>query len=417
MKKVLASIAITFASYFALPESPAGPARVYAAAGDEHAYFEALQRRADLWKAWSLRDPAQLISDSLGGFATGPVAEAKSITYSPEMDTDRRRQDAAKIVIPAFLETTVLTRSVSSTDTVLPVVIAPKGQLGSGRVIKIDNELMRVTEWSSETTAFVQRAQFGTSAAPHNAGAVLVHATNSLKTQIRLPLGTEDGHSYFFTWDGYWTDSFMSAGGFNHKAFQFTSGSRDGDAIFFEPNVAYGGDRQSCFDPSRHVGALRVRAYNKVGGGANWSATDGTLLGPGATNNFPLSPHGDFCYAPNQWVRFFLHIRQRANDYDYVDMWAADETQEPVQVLVNIPISVRGDGRTPNSISKFWIEFNTSDDEYYRRDNRELVAYVRNFAALRDPGDIRSLLVRPTPGAKPVLGPAAPRNVRIISGP
>ena len=63
---------------------------------------------------------------------------------------------------------------------------------------------------------------------------------------MRLPLGTEDGHSYFFTWDGYWTDSYLGAGRFNHKAFQFSSGSRDGDAIFLEPDVNYGNLKASC---------------------------------------------------------------------------------------------------------------------------------------------------------------------------
>jgi hypothetical protein len=94
----------------------------------------------------------------------------------------------------------------------------------------------------------------------------------------------------------------------------------------------------------------------------------------------------------------------------------ADESQEPVQVLMNIPISVRPTGPTPNSIAKFWAEFNTSSDDYFRLDNRDLVAYIRNFVGLIDAGDVRSLLVRPVPGAAAVGGPSAPRNVRIVQG-
>jgi hypothetical protein len=97
-------------------------------------------------------------------------------------------------------------------------------------------------------------------------------------------------------------------------------------------------------------------------------------------------------------------------------MWVADETQEPKQVLINVPVSVRPDGATPNSIHTFWLEYNSSVDAYYRLDNRDLVAYVRNFVALQDPGDVRGLLVRPVPGAQPTSGPAAPRNVRILQG-
>ena len=60
---------------------------------------------------------------------------------------------------------------------------------------------------------------------------------------------------------------------------------------------------------------------------------------------------------------------------------------------------------------------NTSSDGHYRLDNRNLVSYVRNFVALRDVADPRSLLVRPVPGAQAtVSGPAAPRNVRIVQG-
>jgi hypothetical protein len=97
-------------------------------------------------------------------------------------------------------------------------------------------------------------------------------------------------------------------------------------------------------------------------------------------------------------------------------MWVADETTEPLQVLVNVPISVRPTGGTPNSIQKFWVELNSSSDEYLRVDNRDLVVYVRNIVALRDTADVRPLLIRPAPGAQAVPGPAAPRNVRIISG-
>ena len=159
-----------------------------------------------------------------------------------------------------------------------------------------------------------------------------------------------------------------------------------------------------------------MRSYNELGGVANWLLTDGNALGPNVTSKEPLGPRAEFCFAPNQWVRFFMFLRQRANDYDYVDMWMADETQNPVQVLMNVPISVRPDGRTPNSIAKFWLEFNTSDDNYYRVDNRPLVSYVRNFVALRDTADARSLLIRPVPGAQAVSGPGAPRNVRIVQG-
>jgi hypothetical protein len=336
--------------------------------------------------------------------------------YSPATDTDRHRQDAAKVVIPAWFFTTTLTQAISSTDTTLKVAQATRTAFPAGRTIRVEREVMTVVTRVDDYTVSVKRGAFSTPAAAHASGATLERNTNSLRNQVRLPLGTEDNHSYFFTWDGYWTDSYIGAGNFNHKAFQFTSGSSDGNSIFFEPDILYASTKRSCWIADKHVASFHVRSYQDLGGVANWLLTNGDSLGPSATGKEPISPKADFCFAPNQWVRFFMHLRQRANDYDYVDMWLADETQDPVQVLVNIPISVRPTGKTPNSIKMFWLEYNTSTDSYYRLDNRPLVSYFRNFVALRDTPDPRSFLIRPVPGAEPVSGPAAPRNVRIVQG-
>jgi hypothetical protein len=384
---------------------------VAAAVAGENDYFDSLARRADAWKVYSLRTAAMVDT-----FTGGDSTPDSGVIYSPATDTDRHRQDAAKVVIPAFMPTTKLSQPVSANDTTLKLEYAYRSAFPKGRVIRVDREVMTNTGWVDDNTITVQRGSYASTPAPHAAGADLERNTNSLRNQLKLPLGTEDNHSYFFTWDGYWTDSYIGAGGFNHKAFQFTSGGNDGDRIFLEPDVTYSSDRANCWNPNLHLATVRVRSYNDLGGVANWLLTDGNRLGPAATSKEPLGPNAAFCMAPNQWVRFFVNIRQRASDYDYVDMWVADESQDPVQVLFNVPISVRPDGKTPNSIAKFWLEFNTSVDTYYRIDNRPLVSYVRNFVALRDTPDPRSLLVRPVPGAEPVAGPSAPRNVRIIQG-
>ena len=415
MKRLGCSIVMVLVMAGAASRWDSDGAAVSAAEQDEHAYFDSLRRRADMWKAYSLRDPAQLADSRQGGFGEGTGTSASGVTYSPETDNDRHRQDAAKIVIPAWRPDTPLTQAISAGDTTL-YLDAYKAAYPAGRVIRVDNEVMTVTKWVNDTTITAQRGTYSTAPVAHAAGAMISRATNSLRPQVRIPLGTEDGHSYFFTWDGYWTDSFMGAGDFNHKAFQFASGgSVDGDVIFFEPDVSYHATTAACWS-SQSVASVIVRSYNKTGGVANWLLSTGDQLGPSATAQQPLGPRAPFCFNANQWVRFFVNLRQRANDYDYVDMWVADETRDPVQVLFNVPISVPPKGRFPNSITKFWLEFDTSSDKYFRVDNRSLVAYVRNFVALRDNDDPRSLLVRPVPGAQPVDGPAAPRNVRIIQG-
>jgi hypothetical protein len=394
-------------------ETPGGA--LSAAVQDEHAYFDSLTRRADLWKQYSMRDAAQLADTNKGGFGEGTGTFASGVTYNPGADDDRHRQDAARVTIPAWQADTPLTQGISSGDTTL-YLAAYKPSYPAGRVIRIDNEVMTVTRWLNDTSITVQRGSYSTAPASHAAGAMISRNSNSLRPQVRFPLVTEDGHSYFFTWDGYWTDSYVGAGAFNHKAFQFSSGgSKDGDNLFLEPDVSYNSTNATCWKPG-NVGSFLVRSYNTTGGVANWLLSNGNQLGPSATAQQPLGPRAAFCFNPNQWVRFFLNIRQRANDYDYVDMWVADETRDPVQVLFNVPISVPPGGKFPNSIQKFWLEFNTSTDDYLRLDNRPLVSYVRNFVALRDNDDPRNLLVRPVPGAQAVEGPAAPRNVRIIQG-
>ena len=363
-----------------------------AAAEDPHAYFNMLVRRNDHWKSYSLRDPAQL-------------GNRQYATYDPASDTNRQKQDAAKFVIPAFYATTYLTEPVSPTATVLTLEEAYKPSFPRNRVIGIGKEIMTVTAWLTNTTVSVARGAHGTTPEAHAAGAPLLHATNSLRSQVRLPLLTEDGHDYFFVWDAYWTDSYMGAR-FNHKAFQFSSGGKDGDSIWLEPQTSYAFPR--C-NPSVYVAGLGMRSYNKLNGDPNWSLTDGNHLGPAG-----MGTRADFCVLPNTWVRFFVRIQQRVNDYDLVDVWVADETQDAVQILANAQVSVRRTGATPNSIGKFWVELNSSNDAFLRTDRRDLVTYVRNFVALRDVRDPRALLLRPVAGVPPVAGPRAPLNLRIL---
>ena len=414
MKRLVCSL-VTVLAIAALASNWGAPGGSLSAAGEDvHAYFDSLTRRADRWKSYSLRDPAQLADKSRGGYGEGTGTALSGVTYNPAMDDDRHRQDAAKVVIAAWLADTPLVQPVSASATTL-YLDAYKPSYPKGRVIRVDNEAMTVTSWLNESSITVQRGTYSTAAASHAAGAIVSRSNNSLRPQVRLPLGTEDNHSYFFTWDSYWTDSYVGAGKFNHKAFQFSSGSQDGDSIFFEPDASYNATGSSCWR-SGDVANFLVRSYNKMGGTADWMLTNGDALGPSATAQQPLGPRANFCFAPNQWVRFFVNLKQRTNDYDYVDMWMADERRDPIQVLFNVPISVRPSGRNPNSIQKFWLEFNTSSDDYFRADNRPLVAYVRNFVALRDVSDPRSLLIRPVPGAQAVDGPSAPRNVRIFQG-
>jgi hypothetical protein len=390
---------------------------VIAAGEDPHAYFNSLVARSDHWKSFSLRSAAQLEYPANGGYAVSNSA-GHWVTYSPATDTEANKQDAAKVVIPAFLAqstTSVLALPVTSSQTTLTLVSANTAIWQNARALKIGDEIMTVVRTSGETivnnTFTVQRGQYGTTPRNHAAGAPLAASVNSLANTVRLPIASTDGHSYVFTWDGYWTDSYMRSGLTNHKTFQLSSGR---DQAWFQVNTAFNGGNKCCeragvFNALSHVGVVDSRSLQTPGGSATWASTDGNVMGPITTASDPIQPKvGSFVVKPNTWVRYWLRLEQRANDYDYVDMWVADEDTDAVQIYRRIPVSVRTPG---NAVDKFWLEFNTSTDAFTRGDSRDLVSYVRNFVVLRDTADVESLFFRPGSTTK---SPSAPKNVRIL---
>ncbi len=411
---------------------------VYAAVVDPHAYFTSLIARRDHWKSFSLRPQAgapiespyygnQLLRRGLGGYAaSNNIILGTWITYDYAGDTDRRKQDAAKVVIPALSPdgvTGVGTLTSNITATTNPIRITDGGGplYNARRAIKLDNEILTIVDpdgregplrdFDSTTgLAYVQRGTYGTTAAAHSAGAVARVSINTVPNAVRLPLGTSDGHSYLFTWDAYWTDSYLQSGLTNHKAFNFIT-----DRIWLEPQANYGGGtgagRIATFNKETDVAAFQVRLYNNLNGPVVWALDKQTYAGPQVTGNEPLSPQlATFTIKPNRWIRFWVLIDQRLNDYDNVDVWIADEVTDPIQTHRQLPVSA-----SKGKINEFVLEFNTSTDLYVRGDTRNLIAYVRNFVALQDVRNPISLLERPIAGAvSEARTPAPPRNVRIV---
>jgi hypothetical protein len=241
---------------------------------------------------------------------------------------------------------------------------------------------------------YVNRAQYGTTAGTHTANTIAAGlSTNSLPgaNQVRVPLSTTDGNSYLFTWDGFWTDSFLDrlAAFTNHKAFQFAA---VGQNLWLEPNTRFDGGASSVgscpsWDRTTMVAGVATRAYSGLGGGADWTTTNGNTLGPNVTLAEPLAPMTNkFCIRPNKWVRFWYQIQQVSQDYDILNAWVADEDNDPVQLYTDLQISVRTDGAFPNTIYSFWLEYNTSTDDVTRPNGQNYVMYFRNFAALESAG-------------------------------
>lgn len=243
---------------------------------------------------------------------------------------------------------------------------------------------------------------------------------NCLLNQLRMPLGTTDGHDFTFISDVYWTDSYVGITKFNHKLQQLTSGGT-GNTIWLESDVTYAphtaaGWKPSDtpgFDPQKHVGAFHMRSMQETVGPADWTQSDGNSRGPTSTDFNPLAPCAPFNIARQTWTRFFVRVDQRVNDYDYIDTWIADEMRDPVQVVFNVPVSVRLTNGV-RSMDRWWgAELNTSTSTNVRPDGRDLVSYMRNFLVMRDVADMRDVLIRPGASAPPQRVLRAPYDVNV----
>jgi hypothetical protein len=395
----------------------------------QHTYFDALVARADHWKSYSLRSAAQLARPADGGYANSN-SNPLMVTYAPGEDDNAHAQDAAKVVIPPFngQSNIKLNSGIGASDLVLrlsdlggDVTKVATAINAKADQIKVGSEIMVTAtdryplDRATGILLLSQRGAFGTSAVPHTAGELVHLSGNSLSNQVRVPFDSYDGATWLITWDAYFTDSFLKNGIGAYKAFQLSSSK----AIWLEPQVHFNGAHvaPSAFDPNKHVASAgQVRSYNSLGGPADYSQSTENQIGPGVSNNQPIRPNLNefFIVHPNRWTRWWIRVRQKANDYDTFDLWMADEQTAPVQIYSNIPVSVR-DGK----IDQFYVEFNTSTDELPPErlvDFRTLVAYVRNIVILRDtPDDVTPFLVRPGAGPQvfPVPRPPAPRNLRL----
>jgi hypothetical protein len=294
--------------------------------------------------AYSLRDNAQLLQ-----YKKSKVAPQR-ITYDPAHDLDPRRQDAAKVVVPA-------------------------GQV-------------------------------------------------SLKSTVRFPIGTSDGTTTLITWDAWFGSEFRYeyTGIGNYKTFQFASPAK---RIWFEvrtlfiraeaPGVglavrrggrtiadkAKGGAGEKPTAPPADDTAQkgRARPLTAVKSGGDIGALDvraygapGIALGPNVRDGKPLMPKsGSFTVRAETWTRYWVLIEQRANDWDPVSLWVADENTDPVQIIDRRQLQVSP--RAKGGVESFWFEYNSSSAA--REGLGERVGYVRNLVMLRNVKDVPGLLQRP----------------------
>ena len=372
-----------------------------AAAEGPHEYFNALVKRSDHWKSYSLRSQEQMLEYRHSG------GRDLGVTYDPANDSYPRRQDAAKVTIPEFSpkEWAELAKAVGPADTKLVLTATDaqmSGTLTNFRALKIGDEIMTVVRESgvgiTDNTVTVIRGQNGTSATSHPVGTTVRFSTTYLLNQLRVPVGTEDGHTYIFTWDTWWGREFdfENTGIGNYKTFQF------GAPLYWFQIQTYFRDA-----PGPDIGAVGGVALL----GANKSQSE--AFGPNVIDGYPLKPQvGNFIIRPETWTRYWVMVEQNAGGWDPTTMWVADENRDAVKIFDRLQLNV------PGSIGVFWLEFNTSANPL-TPGRGTLVAYVRNWVALRDARDTSGLLHRPGAGTPlpplPDAKPGPPRNLRIVS--
>jgi hypothetical protein len=264
---------------------------------------------------------------------------------------------------------------------------------------------------------------------------VVAAEKTSLSNQVRLPIGTSDGTTTLVTWDAWFGKEFRfeNTGIGQYKTFQFSS---PGDRLWCEVRTKFrqdearnarrartgthGGrgtdsrmdgaqsaatgqtDERSRQDPpgggkgknrrraeapspaktdgraSSDIGVVDVRAYGK----------SGVMLGPNVAKGAPLAPQaGSFTIRAETWTRYWMLIDQRADDWDLVSLWVADENHDPVQLVDGRQLNVK------RSVDLFWVEFNSSG--HAKKGVGDRVGYIRNVVMLRNVRDVKGLLQRP----------------------
>ena len=334
-----------------------------------HAYFDSLVARPDHWKSYSLRDAAQIALYRQGS--------TPWVDYIFATDPDPRKQDAAKIIIPDFVwRGQVLLAPLSATDTTFET---PPGLTQAGQMsYRIDGEVMTfVSRTTTPPTTTVIRGQHGTAAVAHTAGDQIYASVNSLLSQVRLPMGTSDGHSYVIVWDVWFGAEFKytNTAISNYKTFQFDSPRQVGG----QGNIWMEIDNSWISAPT-DAGLIKGR-YN---------TSTLTPPGPGVSIS-PLGPQvGSFVVTPETWTRYIAKFDQKvAGDaWTRYSLWATDATRPPVLIFDQLPVTVLG------GIQKFWLEYNTSTNAL--APNRgPLVSYVRHVWMGQDVVDMSGILVQP----------------------
>ena len=358
--------------------------------GGVHDYFNALVVRGDTIGSASLRGANHHKCPAEGGFATRCDAD---VDYSGAYDA---AHDAMRITIPTFTEwyetiRVQFTTALNATDiTSTPTALVYVGDLTGRHLLLPTGEIVYVTAFNSTTKIVtITRGLFGTTKATLAANTPVKVSTNGNSghqpikfagNQGTTIMSTTDGNTYLFTGDVKFDSSYMTGAGgsglTNYKAWTIRDGTGGGNKWYEIQTVFSNTVNSPCFVAGQTIASIRSRTYvGNYTGAATWADSNGAQAGPGVTNNSLIPGNNDqFCIQPSKWTRYWLRIEQRANDYDYISLWFADEDTAPFQVYNQVPLSLRGTG-----INHLNFEMGSSTKAYVRPSiSYDLISWARN---------------------------------------
>ena len=304
-----------------------------AGAATAHAYYDALITDPSCFKAYSLRPLAGQttpitttvgVADCAHGRWVDQIPEGSSAplfdyqTYDFAGDTDAQKQDAMKVVIPVFDAIGFWDADGGNkadahivgaiNDTTTTITLSRGGQNFENNKSWLiggpwpDGEIVTQTARVGDV-ATVKRGQFGTTAISHLDGATVQRANNTIHDGTRrFQIRTDGSESavYLYTWDTYWTDSYVNTGIDAHKLAQISTWKDDQQFIEFKP--IYRGISNANFNLATDVAAITTRWYTQ-------SFTAGFFSEPGSPiRDESNNPTYGFLVKPATWYRVWYLV-------------------------------------------------------------------------------------------------------------
>jgi hypothetical protein len=312
--------------------------------GTNHDLYESLCARPDMHKCVSFRDDTALNTDDRAGGLLSNASARHHASYDPHNDTHPHRQDAAKLIARAWLnsieqdvpgantEATArkLAADIDADDTQITMTYADRA-IVTGYGIKIDDEIMVCLDpCRSGNTLNVLRGTYGTTATAHTAGAHIYRGINKHSAnKLIFPLNMDDQTAtYFLTWDVLYTDDMLglstpgstapvhgntsvpSVPMTHYKGFRLLTGN----SITMEMDLDFtGGATVTGASPA----CCRASDWNSrtkiaTDGYNRW---DGSVLAPVSQGTYTIGPPTPVVnvarsFEPNTWIRYFMLIEQ-----------------------------------------------------------------------------------------------------------